>query len=50
MKYIVGISDKAQLQSYASPIIFQAEQQFNENRVKQRLFIKFLYSAESWKQ
>ena len=46
--YITGMSSNSILKKEAAALCSQAEQQYNETEVKQRLFGEIQYSAQSW--
>jgi len=46
--YIIGIARNSRLNEFASALIQQAEEQFEESGKKQRLFTEFQYAAGTW--
>jgi len=47
--YIIGIARNLRLERLAKPLIQEAQDQFETQRKKQRLFDDLFYAAESWK-
>ena len=48
--YVTGLGGNSRLQAMAKPLADQAEQQFQADQEKQRLFTEFNYMAGSWSQ
>lgn len=48
VSYIVGIAGNSRLQAHAKELVDKAKEQYDKERIKQRLFSSFNYGAKSW--